>query len=76
MGSAKSVIQNLQGTEIFAMIGIILFLAFFVIVLIRVIRMKKALVGEYSHIPFDNDTEAGFQEDGMTASNNSSVGNE
>jgi len=57
MGTAKSVIQNLQGTDIFAIIGIILFLTFFIIVLIRVLRMKRAMVVEYSRIPLETDNE-------------------
>ena len=62
MGTAKSVIQNIQGTEMFAIIGLLIFLAFFTIVLIRVIRMKKTVVGEYSRIPLVDEMGADLTE--------------
>lgn len=57
MRLARSVLQNLEGTEIFGIIGFIIFFAFFIGVLLYVIRMKKNKVDEYSQLPLSRDED-------------------
>lgn len=62
MGLARSVIENMQGTGIFAIIGFLIFFTFFLVVVIRVLRIKKEKVDEFSRLPleeFDNEENSG-----------------
>jgi hypothetical protein len=55
MRLGRSVLQNLEGTDIFAIIGFIIFFTFFILVIIYVVKMKKAKVEEYGNMPLEND---------------------
>ena len=55
MRLARSVLQNLEGTDIFGIIGFIIFFIFFIGVLIYVLKLKKKKVEEYSKLPLSED---------------------
>jgi len=57
MRLGRSVLENAMNLDIFAIIGIILFFTFFIVVLIRVVRMKKSTVDEYSRLPLEMDED-------------------
>lgn len=59
MGLGRSVLQSLEGTGIFAIIGIIIFFTLFIILLIRIFKMKKEKVDEYKNLPLEDDDETG-----------------
>jgi cytochrome c oxidase cbb3-type subunit IV len=67
MRLGRSVLENAMGLDIFAIIGILLFFTFFIVVLIRVVRMKKTTVDEYSRLPLEMD-----EDDVATMENNES----
>jgi cytochrome c oxidase cbb3-type subunit 4 len=53
----KHHLTGILGVEIFPMISLILFTAFFAFVLYRVIRMRKTYVQELSNLPLDLENE-------------------
>lgn len=53
----KQNLETIAGVEIFPLISLLIFVAFFTIVLIRVIRMKKANVAEISDYPLHDGSE-------------------
>lgn len=55
MRLGRSVLDNIAGLEIFAIIGLIIFFSFFIGLLIWVIRMKKKKAEEYSRLPLEED---------------------
>lgn len=57
MRIARSVLENVAGLEIFAIIGILIFFSFFVGLLIWVLRMKKSRVDEFSRLPLEEDAD-------------------
>lgn len=59
MGLGRSVLQSLEGTGIFAIIGIIIFFILFIILMIRIFKMKKETVDEYKNLPLEDDDETG-----------------
>ena len=54
----KHNLTTIDGVEIFPMLSLLIFVLFFALVLVRVIRMSKSQVAELSDIPFaDEDAE-------------------
>jgi cytochrome c oxidase cbb3-type subunit 4 len=51
----KHNLTTIEGIDIYPLISLLIFILFFVIVLVRVIRMSKAEVEELSNIPMDMD---------------------
>jgi cytochrome c oxidase cbb3-type subunit IV len=57
MRLARNVLEGVAGLEIFPIIGIILFLLFFIAVVVYVVRMKPSDVDAHSRLPLDNDQD-------------------
>jgi len=57
MRLGRSVLENIAGMEIFAIIGILIFFSFFIGLLIWVIRLKANKVDEFSRMPLEQDDE-------------------
>ncbi len=55
MRLVRNILEGVAGLEIYPIIGILVFLAFFVGVVVWVLRMKKNKVDAYSRIPLDDD---------------------
>lgn len=55
MGLARSVVESIQGTGIFAIIGLLIFFTFFLVVVIRVLKMRKEQVDEFSRLPLEEE---------------------
>jgi cytochrome c oxidase cbb3-type subunit IV len=55
MRLGRSVLDNIAGLDIFAIIGLIIFFSFFIGMLIWVIRMKSKKADEYSRMPLEDD---------------------
>lgn len=53
----KQNLETIAGVEIFPLISLLIFVTFFIIVLIRVIRMKKSNVAEISDYPLHDGSE-------------------
>lgn len=53
----KQNLETISGVEIFPMISLLIFTLFFLIVIIRVIRMKKSSVSEMSCYPLNDGCE-------------------
>lgn len=62
MRLARSVLENIAGLEIFAIIGIIIFFTFFIFLVFWVIRMRKQKVEEYSRLPLASDEDDVYSE--------------
>lgn len=62
MRLGRSVLENIAGMEIFAIIGILIFFSFFIGLLIWVIRLKANKVDEFSRLPLEQDDEEGVIE--------------
>ena len=59
----KQNLETIAGIEIFPLISLVIFVLLFVIMLIRVIKMKKTYVSEISDYPLkDSDDEEFFQQ--------------
>jgi cytochrome c oxidase cbb3-type subunit IV len=57
MRLGRSVLENVTGLEIFAIIGTLIFFLFFVGVLIWVFKIKAKKIDEYSRMPLEHDDE-------------------
>jgi cytochrome c oxidase cbb3-type subunit IV len=51
----KHNLTTIDGVSIFPMISLLIFTIFFIVVLIRVVKMKKEEVDELSNLPIDSD---------------------
>ncbi len=59
----KQNLETIAGIEIFPLISLVIFVLFFVIMLVRVFKMKKNYVSEISDYPLnDSDDEEIFQQ--------------
>lgn len=58
----KQNLETIVGVEIFPIISLLIFTSFFLIVLIRVIRMKKSAVAEMSCYPLNDGNEESEQQ--------------
>ena len=52
----KQNLETISGIEIFPLISLMIFVLFFAIMLVRVVRMKKKYVSEISDYPLDDST--------------------
>ena len=52
----KHNLTTIDGVEIFPMLSLLIFVLFFALVIVRVIRMSKSQVAELSDIPFEDET--------------------
>lgn len=52
----KQIFDNIQGVEIWAIIGLFLFILAFVLILVYVILMKKSEVKYMANLPLENDS--------------------
>ena len=53
----KQNLETISGIEIFPLISLMIFVLFFAIMLVRVVRMKKKYVSEISDYPLDDSTD-------------------
>lgn len=60
MRLARSVLENIAGLEVYAIIGILIFFSFFIFLVIWVIRMRKQKVEEYGRMPLAIDEDNDF----------------
>jgi cbb3-type cytochrome oxidase subunit 3 len=51
----RNVIESIQGIEIFPLISLVIFFAFFAMVIIWVIRLKRKELDEYANMPLEED---------------------
>jgi hypothetical protein len=51
----KHNLTTIDGVEIFPMLSLLIFVLFFALVIVRVIRMSKSQVEELSDIPFEDE---------------------
>lgn len=51
----RDVIETIQGVEIFPLISLVIFVAFFIGMMIYVIRLKRSDVEKYSNMPLEED---------------------
>jgi cytochrome c oxidase cbb3-type subunit IV len=64
MRLARNVLEGVGGLEIFPIIGFIIFFAFFIGLIIWVVRIKSKDADEYSHMPLDEDIEESLSHNG------------
>jgi len=50
-------LTTIKGVDIYPILSLLIFVIFFIVVLTRVIRMKKAEIEELSNIPIDSDEQ-------------------
>jgi cytochrome c oxidase cbb3-type subunit 4 len=54
-------LSTIQGVSLYPMLSLLIFVIFFALVLIRVLRMKKNRVSELSNIPLEDANEDEFK---------------
>ncbi len=52
----KEIFNNIQGVEIWAIIGLLLFILAFVLILLYVALMNKSEVSRMANLPLENDS--------------------
>jgi len=57
MRLGRSVLDNVAGLEIYAIIGIVIFFTFFIGLIVWVVSMKSKKVEEYSRLPLASDED-------------------
>lgn len=55
MKIVANILENINQIQWFPIIGLLIFFAFFIILLIKVFRMKKREVDVNSRLPFEDD---------------------
>lgn len=55
MKIVTNILENINQIQWFPIIGLLIFFAFFIILLIKVFRMKKSEVDVISRLPFEDD---------------------
>ncbi|MFT5916816.1 MAG: hypothetical protein ACJAWV_003603 [Flammeovirgaceae bacterium] len=53
----KDVLRSIAEVEMFPIVGILIFMGFFLIISIYALRLSKAEVGELENLPFQQETE-------------------
>lgn len=48
------ILRGIAGVEIFPVLSLVIFVAFFAIVLVRVVRMKRSRIEHLSRLPLDD----------------------
>lgn len=51
----KEILQSIEGVEIYPIISLIVFVLFFIVVTIRLIRMDKNYINEMKQLPLNNE---------------------
>lgn len=49
------ILRGIAGVEIFPVLSLVIFVAFFTIVLVRVVRMKRSRVEHLSRLPLEDE---------------------
>ena len=65
----KHNLTTIDGVEIFPMLSLLIFVLFFALVIVRVIRMSKSQVAELSDIPFSEEAAEDVKLAGQTPIN-------
>ena len=52
----KQLLESIAGVELYPILSLVLFMAIFGAVIVRVIRMDKKRVSHMSNLPLDNDS--------------------
>jgi hypothetical protein len=52
-------LESVEGVEIYPIIGLIIFFAFFMVMLIHTLRLDKASVDIYKNIPLEDEEDKG-----------------
>lgn len=60
MRLARNVLESVAGLEIFPIIGIIIFLGFFIGLIVYVVKMKKEDVEAFSQMPLTDEENKTF----------------
>lgn len=60
MRLGRSVLDNIAGLEIYAIIGIVIFFTFFIGLIVWVVSMRSKKVDEYSRLPLTSDEDDAF----------------
>lgn len=50
----KNVLESIQGITIYPLISLAIFFTFFILLIIWVVRIKKADIEEYSRLPLED----------------------
>lgn len=57
MRMVRHVLEGIGGMEIFPIIGLLIFLAFFIGVVVYVLMIKREKIDSYSRIPLQNEDQ-------------------
>ena len=55
----KEILRSIAGIEIYPVISLVVFVTFFTLVLVRVVRMDRSRVDRLARLPLDGDGAAG-----------------
>ncbi len=59
----KEALQTVGSVEIYAVIGLMIFIVFFIAVIVWTVRLDKTYVQEMGELPLANSTEESFEGD-------------
>lgn len=51
----KEILQSIEGIEIYPIISLIVFILFFIVVTIRLVRMDKSYINKMKKLPLNNE---------------------
>lgn len=51
----KEILQSIEGVEIYPIISLIVFILFFIVVTIRLIKMDKNFINKMKQLPLNNE---------------------
>lgn len=60
MKIVTNVLESIVNVQIFPIIGLLIFLLFFVVMIYRVMRIDKSEIEEMSRLPLDDDRSESF----------------
>ena len=57
----KEYLESINGVQVYAIVGFVIFFLFFIIVTIHTFRLNKQSVNRFSQLPLDEETETNSQ---------------
>ncbi len=54
----KEVLQSIKGADVFAIVSLFLFIFFFLVVVVRLIKMDKNYIKKMAHLPLDSENNS------------------
>ena len=60
----QEILQSIQGVSVYPIISLVVFVLFFVIILVWMLRVDKNYIKKMENLPFENEEENNFNNTG------------